>query len=61
MDQADFVLSRFTEEEEPLLASAIDKAVEGAELWASKGLAHAMNVVNAGEKKPRDEKEPKQS
>lgn len=55
VDQADFVLSRFTEEEQQPLESSLAKAAEGAELWASKGLAHAMNTINAPDK-PRREK-----
>lgn len=47
IDQADFVLSRFTSDEAPLLDHAVTRAVQGAELWAGKGLAHAMNVINA--------------
>ncbi len=62
VDQADFVLSRFTEEEEQVLDSSLVRATEGAELWASKGLAHAMNSINAPEKtrreKPKPEDEP---
>lgn len=53
IDQADYVLSRFTGEEETLLAGAVDKAVSGVESWAGKGLAHAMNSVNASEAPPR--------
>lgn len=47
MDQADYVLSRFTEEEETLLAPALDRAVQACEAFASRGLDAAMNVYNA--------------
>lgn len=50
MDQADYVLSRFTEEERPLLEPCIAKAAEAAEMFATKGLAAAMNVYNAPDK-----------
>jgi len=56
MDQADFVLGRFTDDEEPLLDASIRKAVEAAELFITRGLSHAMNLANAGappEPKPR--------
>jgi PTH1 family peptidyl-tRNA hydrolase len=48
MEQSDFVLSRFTQDEEPLLASAITKSVKAAETFVSRGLTHAMNFANAG-------------
>ncbi|GJQ30145.1 MAG: peptidyl-tRNA hydrolase [Phycisphaerae bacterium] len=51
IDQADYVLSRFTDEEQPLLESALQRATSGAELWATRGLAHAMNTLNAPEGK----------
>ena len=46
MDQADFVLSRFTPDEEPLLAEAVDKAAKAVENFVTRGLAHAMNAAN---------------
>jgi PTH1 family peptidyl-tRNA hydrolase len=55
MDQADFVLGRFTEEEQPLLAGALTKAEQAAEAFVTKGLDHAMNFANAG---PPREKPP---
>lgn len=51
MDQADFVLGRFTDDEEPLLKGAIDKGVAALETFLSRGLAHAMNAANAGPKR----------
>jgi peptidyl-tRNA hydrolase, PTH1 family len=53
MDQADFVLGRFTEDEEPLLASAITKGMKATEAWISKGLVPAMNLANAPDTPPR--------
>lgn len=55
MDQADFVLGRFTAEEEPLLEGALSKAEQAVEVFVGKGLDHAMNAVNAG---PQREKPP---
>lgn len=46
-NQADYVLSRFSDEEEPLFDSGVEAAWKGAALWASKGLAAAMNTINA--------------
>ncbi|HYD01033.1 MAG TPA: aminoacyl-tRNA hydrolase [Phycisphaerales bacterium] len=46
-DLADWVLSRFTGDELKRLEPALDRAAEGAMLFAKTGLAKAMNVVNA--------------
>ncbi len=50
MNQADFVLSRFTSDEDPLLLASITKAASGVEAWVTKGLAQAMNVTNGEER-----------
>ena len=52
MDQADFVLSRFSVEEEPLLDDSLAKAAKASELFVTRGLSHAMNVANAGPQRP---------
>jgi PTH1 family peptidyl-tRNA hydrolase len=57
IEQADFVLGRFSPEEEPLLAAAIGRSVEAVEAFASKGLTMAMNLVNAPPAKDRPVKE----
>ena len=44
--QADFVLSKWKKEEEPLVKLKIDKSVEMIETFASQGIAKAMNEVN---------------
>jgi peptidyl-tRNA hydrolase, PTH1 family len=48
MDQADFVLGKFTDEEQPLLESALTRSVDAVERFVSQGLEKAMNVANAG-------------
>jgi len=48
-DAAGFVLSRFSEDEQPEIADAIQRASEAAAAWAELGLAAAMNKYNAGE------------
>lgn len=53
MDQADYVLGRFTDEQWGAVVPAIDKAADAAELFVSKGLDAAMNKFNAGEQEPR--------
>lgn len=42
----DYVLSSFGKEEQPLLESAIDKAVEAVECIVKQGMNKAMNVHN---------------
>lgn len=44
--QADFVLSKWKKEEEPLVQLKIAKAVEGIETFATQGLTAAMNQLN---------------
>lgn len=49
MDQADYVLGRFTELERPLIETAIERAAGAAEVFATEGIGAAMNVFNAPE------------
>ncbi len=44
--QADFVLSKWRKEEEPLVALKIQACVEVIEIFASQGISPAMNKVN---------------
>lgn len=46
MDQADFVLGQFMDEEKTMLESALDRAAKAAEAFALKGLDAAMNAFN---------------
>lgn len=46
MNQADFVLSRFITEEQPLLEQSLDTACEAIEMFVVKGLDAAMNAFN---------------
>jgi PTH1 family peptidyl-tRNA hydrolase len=59
MDQADWVLSRFREDEWAVIGAAAETAAGAAAEFASKGLDAAMNKFNAAdkpkEKKPRPE------
>ncbi len=48
----DFVLGRFREEEQPALASAIEKAADAVETFAAEGIDAAMNTHNVREKPP---------
>ena len=47
--QADFVLSKWKKEEEPLVKIKIEKAVEVIESFATRGLSLTMNDVNSAE------------
>lgn len=44
--QADFVLGKWTKEEEPLVKLKIEKSVEAIECFATQGIATAMNTIN---------------
>jgi len=47
--QADFVLSKWKKEEEPLVKLKIKKAVDVIESFATRGLSLTMNEVNSAE------------
>lgn len=59
MDQADYVLGRFTPEQEPLIAAALDKAADAAEMFVAQGVAPAMNRFNAPPRPPKPPREPR--
>lgn len=44
--QSDFVLGKWTKEEEPLVRQKIEKSVEVIENFATQGISFAMNLVN---------------
>ena len=43
---ANYVLSRFAEEEMPLFAAVFTRAAQAALTWAEKGMTQAMNLYN---------------
>ena len=45
-DLADYVLGRFTQEEQRELPEIVDKAIEALELWLMKGIEIAMQQTN---------------
>jgi len=49
-DVSGYVLSRFTKDEQPEIATAIERAEQAAAVWVQQGLEAAMNQYNAGEK-----------
>lgn len=60
MDQADYVLSRFSADEEPLLAAGISKAAEACEHFVRLPLDKAMNKANAGVQRPNRPRPPEE-
>jgi PTH1 family peptidyl-tRNA hydrolase len=46
---ADYVLSRFFDEEKPIVRSTIDRAVEALKCAIDNGLVSAMNTFNKSE------------
>lgn len=44
--QRDYVLQRIAPDQQPLIRSAIDRAADAAEIWATIGLDEAMNRFN---------------
>ncbi len=47
---ADYVLARFSKDDEPLILSGIDKAADAAEMFVRAGINAAMNTYNAKQK-----------
>jgi PTH1 family peptidyl-tRNA hydrolase len=56
MDQADYVLGRFTDEQWTLVKPALDKAADACEVFIKDGLDAAMNRFNAPPAPPRVKK-----
>lgn len=44
--QKDYVLGRFTDEQEQAIKPAIERVCDAAECWATQGMTHAMNRFN---------------
>ena len=57
MDQADYVLGRFTDEQWTLVGPCIDKAADAVEIFVQGGLDAAMNRFNAPDKPPKPKRE----
>ena len=56
-DLADYVLSKFNEEDMPAMDEGMDKAVKGVELMLTRGIAEAANRVNQKPKTMKKQKE----
>jgi PTH1 family peptidyl-tRNA hydrolase len=64
MDQADYVLGKFTPEQEAVINPALDKAADAARCFVTKGTQAAMNAFNTPAtppkpKPPRQDPQPK--
>jgi PTH1 family peptidyl-tRNA hydrolase len=52
---ANYVLTRFTKEEQPEIAAAIQRAADASAVWVESGMATAMNKFNtSSEERPAD-------
>ena len=61
-DLADYVLARFSKDDEPIMREAIKNAVGAVETWISDDIGTAMNRYNINPKpKPKKEKTPQTS
>lgn len=61
-DLADYVLARFSKDDEPIMREAIKNAVGAVETWISDDIGTAMNRYNINPNpKPKKEKTPKTS
>ena len=49
-DLVDHVLSRFDQDEQPVMNAAMDRAADAVELWMTDGLGPVMNRFNAESK-----------
>ena len=58
MKLEDYVLGRFTAEQQAMLPPALDRAVEAIELFARSGIDAAMNRFNASDEPKGKSKEP---
>ena len=56
-DLADYVLAKFSKDDEPLINSGIDKASQAAGIFISLGMQDAMNKFNAKQKIKKKTKE----
>lgn len=46
-DPADFVLGKFSREEKPIVAEAIERAADAVSVWVKHGIEKCMNQFNA--------------
>jgi len=46
-DLADYVLGKFTQEEQKLIPAVLERVVHAVEIWLDRGLTSAMNFANS--------------
>jgi PTH1 family peptidyl-tRNA hydrolase len=51
---AEFVLSRFEPEEQPVVGRMVARAAEASRVWADSGIEAAMNEFNTQDREPND-------
>lgn len=59
MDQSDYVLGRFTDEQRVLVEPALDRASQAVEAFVTRGLDAAMNSFNRDPDAPRPARRPR--
>lgn len=57
-DAADFVLGKFSAEEQPLIDTSVVRAANAVEEWVASGVQVAMNLYNRDPAKPKDKSTP---
>ncbi len=56
--QKDYVLGRFTDEQQEAVEAAVEKSADAAEVWVNQGVTTAMNTFNVRPPKPKQERKP---
>jgi len=56
-DATGHVLTTFAEEEEPVMAAAVERAAAAVEDWARRGITYVMDRYNASDEDPDKERE----
>ena len=59
-DLADHVLARFEPDERPIVAEAVNRSADAADLFVADGIAPVMNRFNRKSESEKDEKEEKE-
>lgn len=57
VDSVQYVLGRFTEQEEPVMLRAVEKAADAVEDWAVKGITYVMDHYNQDTQGTREPEE----
>ena len=60
-DTANFVLGKFSDEDQPTIEKGIQRAADAVEVWVKQGTQHAMNQFNADPEKKTKNKQKKKT